>query len=845
MRRVFHRFAWWHWVLGLLLGGVIIYGGLAVLAAFSDEDVEVGSGETAADAQPPKTVVILSIPHVEWEDMLEHDLPTFQAFFRQAMMANLATRTARRTTTLERAYATLSAGNRANAGRLGAAAFNKSELIDSSSARQAYARRVGEDRDAAIYHVGVAPVLRYNEDDDFGALPGVLGTALVDNGILPAVIGNADGPPLSPQTRDENANQSLAELALEDADEEGTPPLDVRLGRSVAMMGMTKEGVVPLGTVADGLLKRDVSRPYSVGLDNEEVLHAFHEVLVQGAGLVVVEASDLVRAERAKVLALEEQHEAIRAAALHSADRLLAGMLERLSLEDATYFVLSPVPSGAPRKATEQLTLFAMAGPGITRGAASSPSTRRSGIVTLPDVAPSILHIFGVDRPDDMTGRRVANNPTDKDVDDLISSFVVSNDQAITRDRMTPPSFVALVVTHGLVYLGATLYLWRRRMSESFAFLAISMMYLPVAMFLVRFFPIHRLGSGWSVFLIWALSVLFGAFTFPLRRWWKLAPPFVVALVTFLVLGIDVCTGSWLELNSPLGYSAIVAARFVGFGNLGFALFYCSAILLAVCIVHNYGVTTRVKTGLAIFFVLVVVLNGAPGLGADVGGVLSGAPSLLLTWLFLTGQRIRLRSLVLAAAVGVLFVGVFAALDLARPEESRTHLGRFVESVAGGGWETFATVLDRKLAANLRILRSSPFVNLLPVSVIFLVVMTFQRRGLWSVVLDYPGLADGLSGMAIMGVTGMAVNDSGVAIPTMMIAIIVPLLLYLRALNGEGPATANENKKVGDRTRSFRTGVPAFARLSPVRAKSQDGEGDANKERGFVSSEATIGPAFF
>ena len=47
------------------------------------------------------------------------------------------------------------------------------------------------------------------------------------------------------------------------------------------------------------------------------------------------------------------------------------------------------------------------------------------------------------------------------------------------------------------------------------------------------------------------------------------------------MLGIDIVTGGWLQINTVFGYSPIVAGRFAGYGNQAFSLLAISALLVA------------------------------------------------------------------------------------------------------------------------------------------------------------------------------------------------------------------------------------------------------------------------
>ena len=176
--------------------------------------------------------------------------------------------------------------------------------------------------------------------------------------------------------------------------------------------------------------------------------------------------------------------------------------------------------------------------------------------------------------------------------------------------------------------------------------------------------------------------------------------------MTVAVLVVDACTGSTLVIDSPMGAHRVLAARFYGMSNQAFALLTAAGLLLAVAIADpllrrgRRGIATAVVAGLGL---LLVVVDGAPGLGSDFGG----PPALILAFAMLTivvsGRKVSWKSVALIGLVGVVVVGGFAVLDWMRPPADRTHLGRFFATVLDGGlWD----VVDRKIAVNLRVLTS-------------------------------------------------------------------------------------------------------------------------------------------
>ena len=128
----------------------------------------------------------------------------------------------------------------------------------------------------------------------------------------------------------------------------------------------------------------------------------------------------------------------------------------------------------------------------------------------------------------------------------------------------------------------------------------------------------------------------------------------LLALVAFtwVVVALDLVTGSMLQLNTVFGYSPIVAGRFAGAGNIVFAVFGVTAILTGALIAYRFSGRRFAMPFVVALFVVTVVIDGAPSFGSDVGGVLALVPSLGLTALLLTGRKPRLRTVVIAAVAG-------------------------------------------------------------------------------------------------------------------------------------------------------------------------------------------------
>jgi hypothetical protein len=697
-------------------------------------------------------VLVVSVPRLTWKAVADARPPNLMALLRRSAVASMSLRTISARTTLGEGYATIGAGNRASVIDLTAGlGFDANERFESSPARDVYKRRVGDPGDARVLELGLAGALRWNRRLLYGAHIGELGSALARHQRRAAVIANAD------------------------ADRETSLVADGGYHREAVFGVMDRQGRVAGGTVNSALLERDPRAPYGRRLNHDRTLAAF-ETAWASNDVVLLELSDLERADAYGDVATSAMRRRLQAAALRRDDALLGRALAAIDPARTQVIVVSPA---APRVA-EQLGVSAMAGPGVRPGLARSPTTRRAGYVTLPDVAPTILSALRLPIPHAMTGTVMTSNGGR--APDVLTArrFARDNARARFRDKATGPVSVVFVVFQVLVYGACAAALarrWRARATAAVAYLALVVLAMPLLGFLSGLVNYARLGViGYTAALIAGAAVLAAAAWRLGRRRLLLAPGVLIG-ATLVMLLVDVIFGGRLQLNTVFGYSPIVAGRFSGYGNLAYGLLAMSAIVTAT--VAWAMLEGRRARGWAVGGVLVATLavDGAPPWGSDVGGVLASGPAFVVMATLLSGRRIDWRRW--AAAVGgtAALVAGFALVDLARPTSSRTHLGRLVAKPGDLG-----DVLHRKLLSNVHILTSSVWTLIIPVALAFLIFLALRPPNLLrSIQQRFPGLRACLVGGLLAGLLGFATNDSGVAVPAMMLAVLLPYLTYLLA----------------------------------------------------------------
>jgi hypothetical protein len=128
-------------------------------------------------------------------------------------------------------------------------------------------------------------------------------------------------------------------------------------------------------------------------------------------------------------------------------------------------------------------------------------------------------------------------------------------------------------------------------------------------------------------------------------------------------------------------------------------------------------------------------------------------------------------------------LGLFLALDLARPADEQTHLGRLFEDIRTRGGGVFFDTVGRKIGTNLRVFTSTIWTYFVPPALAFMAWLLLRPKNRWEqLARRYPTVRAGLVGGLILSVLGFAVNDSGIVVPSMILSYLVPVALIAHLL---------------------------------------------------------------
>jgi hypothetical protein len=714
---------------------------------------------------PPKTthpgvqrVLVISLPTVSWDDLDLTRLPNLSKLFARSAVADLSVRGVRRVPSTADGYVTIGAGTRST-GHTGddGECLEPDERFGDGTAREELARREAlapnSIPDSAVLCLPEHEILRRNGSLLFDAPISALGDTLAAAGIGRAVIGNGDTTV--------------------------QPVLDEDYHRFTGLALTDQHGIVPGGAVGDDLLTRDPTAPYGLRLDNTRVLEAFDRVWTKNQrSVVMVEGSDLLRLQTYAPLASSAAKAAMQQRALEQIDALVGSLLRRVDPAHDAVLVVGTSQRNGPGR----LTVASLAAPGVKPGLAVSSWTRHSGVVSIVDIGPTILDQLGIEAPTRMEGRPIEYGRSGGSFADRYQWMVDTNRAAQFRDREIPEVTAWFVVLQILLTALALVAFVRfgRRAQVAIEIAALTLLGFLAATFLAGLLPFYRWGAGPYWLFLFGVGLAIA-----LVAWFATDRAGVTTLIVALsaVVGlivIDVATGSRLQFNTVFGYSPTVAGRFAGLGNLGYSQLAAGTVLLAGLVAFRVGGRKGVGFAIALM-VMAVVIDGAPFFGSDVGGVMSMVPAYAVTATLLLGWKIRWRLLALYAAATVLLIALFAAIDLSRPADKRTHLGRLINTGEGqGGVHAVATVLQRKLSENTDILFGSIWTIMLPIVLAGIAYLIYRAPGRMRGLHErIPQLSAALVGLGILTVLGTALNDSGIAIAGVMLGVMTPVLIVV------------------------------------------------------------------
>lgn len=715
------------------------------------------SGEAGTSGK----VTIVSVPgwsFLDWSDEWLSNLPNVQRLIREGAIGAMNVRTQEKG--LEDVYATMGAGAPATS----SPDYSAWNAIDASGGRtgfELYRRLTGiAAAEENVVVPDIAAIRRRNDNRSQRALPGLLGELLRKNGISAFVFGNSDLPP---------SRKRYAPLLL-----------------------MDENGLIPTGDVGERTLLADAGSPFSVRTNVPKLLERLDTS--PQSSVLLLEWGDLLRYQSEAASYGAELAERRKLESLRNLDAAVGDIWSRKRDGDSIWLISPRVGSDAVQRKMP-LAPIVYSGPDARGGLLSSPSTRRAGIVTAADFAPSVLSAFGIEAPNDMVGRVMSITSHPEPLTFMRKELDTIREVYRTRPRVLIP----FVSVEAVVLLAALTFVWVKfgkaaRWIEAMllALLAAPLSLLAIG-WLSRVYPL----SGGAQTALFVASILAVACSFAFVRGGRsaLIAAALLSGITVLALLFDGVTGAEGMKRSVLGYDSIIGARYYGMGNEFMGVFVGAATFaFAAAMEQRRRRRLEQRNGAAFAaalsaaaFAAALLYLAAPQLGTNAGGAITAAVAFGLAWLasFNGGgiaRRSSLLQLVLvctalvAAAVAALWL-----LNAATPADAgrQSHIGRAMALLGNGRTDLIAAILVRKLQMNAHLIGVSVWTKVFAAGLLVMAAAVVRPRGVfrrWEAA--HPHYMSGFIAIAVGSVAALAFNDSGiVAAATMIVYAAVPMLL--------------------------------------------------------------------
>ncbi len=762
---------------------------LALLAAAApDARAHVSSG---------RRVVIVIIDRIGLDDLSEADSPNVMDLISGGGFALMNARSRYDLYGLG-GYVSIGAGGRALGGPNAGLAFNSTELLETPSgesveAGDLYRARTGADAPAgSVVNLYIEEMKERSDTDLATSLPGLLGEAVREGGGAMALVGNADS--LAPANQVVTGYQVGIVQTVETTP--GSAPQATLLHREASCIAMDSDGLVPSGDVSSDLYTADPASAPGVRTDFAKLIDEATARLAT-SDLLVVDMGQTSRVDEQAGYSSAETLARARAAALRECDAALGKLVERIDTTRDLLVVCTPTPTREMVADGDLLTPLVVTGPGFTAGRRlGSPTTRRVGLVSNYDIAPTALEFLGLEIPGEMDGRALAASSTGTDLEGMRSFEERATAASSARKTMVRVYVIVSMVLISLFLLLALIrvdILARRRLLWSlvlFSILAGPLAYLAVPAFAVP-------ETAWLIPAVLVASVLLALGALALRpgglrsgpRALELAPlasPLAaLSGVTLLTILLDIAVGSPLMTFSAFGSDVVIADRYYGIGNLYMGFATGSAILFACLLVtlmcRSLDSPWKRYTAFGLVLAVTAFFVGFGRLGANFGGLVTVVAGGTVAAVQLEGGRLGLKKLALVAAVLVLFLAVMVGADVLLPGTS-SHTGKAFSGAGGNTASEFVSLVSRKLAATWSLTFASIWRLLALLLVIGGLALNWRFHLFGRIKGELPRLSAGFFGMGVAMAVAWVVNDSGIeAVAGISVFLFVPFFLLLTA----------------------------------------------------------------
>ena len=695
-----------------------------------------------ADTNNKGKVIYLSLNRTSLENLLE--IPIIKEKTSNSGYVALMTTKGDGSNTDQKSFASIGSGVRAN---VLDEDYVKFETLNENEKTQ-FEAATGV-KSWAIGNIKINRNINQNTDNGgYGATLGMLGTTLNKNNLKVALLGNSDI----------KKNDDLKKI------------------RNLALVCMDENGRVQSGNI-DNINKKDDTMPFGISTDYDK-LKSETKKYYENNDAIFVELGDTYRLDEYKNNLNENTYKSMKKKIYQNINDYLKEVFEMAGKND-TIYIVSEFESNLDYKTKRRLSpviKFEKDGYGLLE----SSTTRNSGIVSNIDIGVDIINKFGL-KNELMIGKVFKNVQDENGIKKVLKDYerIVSIN---TIRASVVNSYVGIVSASWVIAMIAILFknkipkkekgLGRDQIFKVLKELIKLGLIMPLAFLTAPVFQFKTPAGLVSGVLI--VTIIYYLIGYLLFRKDDIKQMGFYAFLTIGLIIIDCVIGTPLMKSGIMSYDAINGARYYGVGNEYEGVTIASAVF-ALAVLLNYK---KISKWLAVVLSLVILITSAmPSMGANVGGAISECVAYLLFILLIFDVKLDLKKIIMIGVATVLIVVAFAGLDFLMGTES--HLAVFTNQIIQEGPAAIFNTFGRKIQMNLKLAKSSVWVNILIVSIIIIGALIFKPSGYFKKIHDkYPMIFKGFMASFVGCIVTLLVNDSGiVAASTAAIYILIPIII--------------------------------------------------------------------
>jgi len=439
-----------------------------------------------------------------------------------------------------------------------------------------------------------------------------------------------------------------------------------------------------------------------------------------------------------------------------------------------------------------RLTPILVFGEKVPSGLLTSTTTRRAGLVSSIDFAPTLLAQLSIPTPIEVTGRVMQ---IDTSVDDRLSYLRWLDERSVKPLQDLPAlSFAIAIVVIVAVALTVLAFAFsflssQQGLSKTFAsaatFFVVSGMSIPASLFLVAQLP-HQSSVASAFQLLTTISLL-GLLTLLLAK--KLnttlfPTPLQAAGLICAFSAIVALFGVPLYWATPLGHYPTTGWRYFGITNSGIGIILAGTIFA-------WNLLAIPKRFVLLWLLASPLLMGFSLWGANFGGALTLAISFAVAWELIDNPKSSWRGVVtLSLGALVLTLLILIAVESFVPADQQAHLGALLQRVQGAGCGVLTEMVLRKLTLLWEFFARTPlnfFALSLFIAFQIAVAKLAKRSNLFA------QLKPTFDAVFVGSLAGLVLNDSGMEVVGMAMVSFAGVFLLSALETLRSPVRGDES----------------------------------------------------